>query len=608
MKNSAAGYSLGSNIMYSLRMHWRAKRSTLVFCAVDTALTVLLPFVRILLPKIVIDELMAGTTPSHFTAVVGGAAVALIVLNWAKGYTDFIATHSVGTIAIVEAFARTAEKRMDMDYEALEDPKTKSLEEKALRASESNHTPAHNTPRTLTRLVSNVLGFALYGTVIATIHPVILVLLIVSALVNWLSLSRARRYERETTDERSKIYSKLRYIQESTKTPERAKDVRLYPVAQWMKGLFSSIAQRYEAIQDKVATRHMVAQLVDAAMILIRDAGAYAYLTYLLLQGEIGLGDFVLVFSAIGAFAGWVSGIILESSEMLRASAELSDIRTFLDIPSEANMGPGALLPTGNMLPPAISLRNVSYTYPKADAPALRKIDIDIKPGERIAIVGENGAGKTTLVKLICGLYRPQEGSVSLAGIDARDYNRDEYFTLFSTVFQDIHLLSTTIAGNVSQAPLEATDLERVVECLKAAGLYERVQTMPRAENTMLVRQINDDAVELSGGEKQKLALARALYKDAPIIILDEPTAALDPIAESEVYQKYAELTRGKTSVYISHRLASTRFCDRILFLDNHTIAEIGTHDELMSLGGKYARMFEVQAQYYKRAGEVEPE
>jgi ABC-type multidrug transport system fused ATPase/permease subunit len=150
----------------------------------------------------------------------------------------------------------------------------------------------------------------------------------------------------------------------------------------------------------------------------------------------------------------------------------------------------------------------------------------------------------------------------------------------------------------------EATDLERVFACLKLAGLYEKVQTMPLAEKTMLVRQINDDAVELSGGELQKLALARALYKDAPVIVLDEPTAALDPIAESEIYRKYAELTRGRTSIYISHRLASTRFCDRILFLDNHTVEETGTHDELMDLGGKYARMFDVQSQYYKRDGE----
>lgn len=606
MKDWAPTYSLGSNIMFSLRTHWRAKKSTLILCAIDTVMSVLLPFVRILLPKLVIDELTAGTAPAHFATVVGGAAALLLILNYVKGYTEVIATHSVGTIASIGSVFQMMEKRMDMDYEALEDPASKALEEKALRASESNHTPAHNIPRTLTRLISNILGFALYGSVIAVIHPVILVLLILSAVISWLSLSSARKYERETRGERSALHRKLRYIQESAKSPERAKDVRIYSMSQWMKSLFSEIANELEARSGKVATRNMVAQLVDGALILIRDGAAYAYLTYLLLRGNISLGDFVLVFSAIGAFAGWVSGIILQSSELLRASAEMGDIRAYLDIPDRSNRAEGIPLPTGDLLPPAISVRNVSYRYPGADTEALKDITFDVKPGERIAIVGANGAGKTTLVKLISGLYRPQTGSIKVAGADIHEYNRDEYFTVIGAVFQDIHLLTTDIAGNVSQAPPEATDYRRVEECLKLAGLYERVQAMPHKEKTLLVRQVNDDAVELSGGEKQKLALARALYKDAPIIILDEPTAALDPIAESEIYSRYAELTKGKTSIYISHRLASTRFCDRILFLDSHTIAETGTHDELMRLGGKYAQMFGLQAHYYRSDAEVD--
>lgn len=604
----STSYSLGSNIMYSLRTHWGVKKTTLIYCGLDTVMAVLLPFVRILLPKLVIDELVVGATPARLAGVVGGAAALLIALSCAKGYTDVIVTSSIGTISILRSAMKICVKRTTADFEVLEDPASIALEDRALRATESNHSPASNIARTLTRLASNVLGFALYGTVIATIHPMILALLLASATISWLSLSSARRYERETRDERSTLQKKLQYIQVSSKTPERAKDVRLYSMSQWMKELFSQVAASREAAEGKVATHNMVARLVEGVLILVRDGAAYAYLTYLLLQGKLELGDFVLVFSAIGAFAGWVSGIILESSELLRASAELGDIRAYLDIPSRSNMGPGAPLPTGEMLPPAISLQSVSYTYPGTDAPALKDISIDIKPGERIAIVGANGAGKTTLVKLICGLYRPQTGSISLAGIDINEYNRDEFFTLFSTVFQDIHLLSTDIVGNVSQKPPDATDPERVVACLKLAGLYERVRTLPRGENTMLVRQINDDALELSGGELQKLALARALYKDAPITILDEPTAALDPIAESEIYLKYAELTKGRTSLYISHRLASTRFCDRILLLDNHVVAETGSHDELMSLGGKYAKMFDIQSQYYKPDGEVKEE
>jgi len=221
-------------------------------------------------------------------------------------------------------------------------------------------------------------------------------------------------------------------------------------------------------------------------------------------------------------------------------------------------------------------------------------------------VVGLNGAGKTTLIKLICGLYRPQAGKVTLAGTDQTAYNRDEYFTMFSPVFQDIYLLTTTIAGNVSQQALEQTDRGKVEHCLKLAGLYDKAASLPKGMDTLLVREVYSEAVELSGGEMQKLALARALYKDAPVIILDEPTAALDPIAESEVYRQYASLTEGKTSVYISHRLASTRFCDRILLIDGHKIAEEGTHDELIQQGGKYAEMFNVQASYYSSGKEGE--
>ncbi|MFR3483412.1 MAG: ATP-binding cassette domain-containing protein [Clostridia bacterium] len=222
-----------------------------------------------------------------------------------------------------------------------------------------------------------------------------------------------------------------------------------------------------------------------------------------------------------------------------------------------------------------------------------------LHPGEKLAVVGLNGAGKTTLMKLICGFLDPTEGRVLLDGKDIRNFNRADYYTMFSAVFQSFSILAGTIATNVAQNDV-GIDMERVKECIEKAGLRAKIESLPEGYETYLNREVYEGAILLSGGETQRLMLARALYKNAPFIVLDEPTAALDPIAESDMYQKYNEMTSGRSSIYISHRLASTRFCDRIIMIDNAGISEEGTHDELLKLGGKYAGLYEVQSKYYK--------
>ena len=214
-------------------------------------------------------------------------------------------------------------------------------------------------------------------------------------------------------------------------------------------------------------------------------------------------------------------------------------------------------------------------------------------------MVGLNGAGKTTLIKLVCGFLNPTTGRVLLDGKDIRDYNRADYYTMFSAVFQEFLLLPGTIAENIAQTD-ENIDMSRVKLCAQKAGIAEKIAALSDGYDTHLNRQVYEDAIMLSGGETQALMLARALYKDAPFIVLDEPTAALDPIAESRMYEKYNELTRGKSSIYISHRLASTRFCDRIIMLGNAGIIEEGTHEELLKQGGEYSKLYEIQSRYYR--------
>ena len=253
-----------------------------------------------------------------------------------------------------------------------------------------------------------------------------------------------------------------------------------------------------------------------------------------------------------------------------------------------------------------ITLKNVSFLYDGANDFTLKNINLTLKSGEKLAVVGLNGAGKSTLVKLICGFLDPTEGEVLLNGKDIRAYNRADYYRLFSAVFQDFSLIAGTVETNVAQKE-EGANEARVKECIRLAGLEEKIGSLKDGIKTYVNRKVYDDAAEFSGGETQRLMLARALYKNAPVVVLDEPTAALDPIAESELYLKYNEMTKGKSSVYISHRLASTRFCDRIILIDGGVIKEEGTHEELLALGGKYAELFEIQSKYY-REGDGENE
>jgi len=592
------GYSLLANISYAFRKHWRLNKPTVICCVLAVVVQVAQPFIGLLMPKLVIDQVEAKADVASFLAVVGFAALLLMVVSAIRSYTDVIVNQSVGALAIYDELHLFTQKEMVMDYELLEDPEVKKVFDKGSRVLQSNHTLPNNIPRSVVNVLVNLFGLILYGGVITTIHPLIIILLAASAGINWLFLSAARRYYDKNREEESDKRGKIWHTANALLRPEGAKDIRMYGMNGWLRATMERFTDDTMKVSYRIGWRNTRAALVDAFLILLRDGAAYAYLVHLLLADRITIGNFVLVFAAVSGFAGWISGLLLQTSDLLKASSEMNDIRAYYSIKDRFNTGKGEPISLDHA--PSIRLTGIGYTYPNAEKPALEGIDVDIASGERIAIVGANGAGKTTIIKLICGLYKPKAGMIEIDGTDSAAFNRDEYFTMFSTVFQDIHILAESIAQNVSQAPLERTDMRRVNECLKKAGLYDKVQGLPDKELTMMAKDIHEDATELSGGEMQKLALARALYKDAPVIVLDEPTAALDPIAENEVYNQYAALTEGKTSIYISHRLASTRFCDRILFIDDHRIAEQGSHDELMALNGKYAEMFNIQAHYYR--------
>jgi ABC-type bacteriocin/lantibiotic exporter with double-glycine peptidase domain len=318
----------------------------------------------------------------------------------------------------------------------------------------------------------------------------------------------------------------------------------------------------------------------------------------MLLAGEISVGDFVFFFGLAGGIAGYLQGIVTDVAKLGVRADKIAYYRDFLGYESRFNHGEGCVLPEG---PVEIELKDVWYKYDGAEDYTLKGVNLTIEGSESLALVGINGAGKTTLIKLICGMYTPSKGEILVNGKHIGDYNVEAYYSMISAVFQEIKTAAFTMFEFVASADMEReTAREDAIAAMKAAGIWEKISGLSNGMDTHLQKGIYDDGVDLSGGELQKLMLARAIYKDGSILVLDEPTAALDPIAENNLYLKYRELTQGKTSIYISHRFASTRFCDRIVLLGEGVIQESGTHEELMAQNGQYAYMFGVQSKYYK--------
>ncbi len=316
------------------------------------------------------------------------------------------------------------------------------------------------------------------------------------------------------------------------------------------------------------------------------------------LGGAFGVGA---VTQYVGALAGLAQGLtsLLETLGDLRANAEfLRPTYELLDIPNKMYQG-SLTTEKRSDRKYEIEFRDVSFQYPGTDVWALRHVSMKFRVGERLAVVGENGSGKTTFIKLLCRLYDPTEGTILLNGIDIRKYRYDDYLALFSVVFQDFRLLAQPLGQNVAAAI--DYDRERAEQCLEKAGFGDRLASLPKGLDTCLYRDFEEDGVEISGGEAQKIALARVLYQDAPFIVLDEPTAALDPEAEAEVYTRFNDIVEDKTAIYISHRLSSCRFCDEIAVFDGGRVVQQGAHDHLVETEGKYQALWVAQAQYYQK-------
>lgn len=586
-------YKTGENMRYILSEFRKSQPVMFILLIAELLAAVANSLFGTFTSKYVVELALGTSSRTRLAAIclllITGERMSKYIWNETSDYQGY-----VGDYKFLNYMKRKIiRKNMSTDYENNESCDKNNALKKAETGSDYI---TWQTVNTIKYFLMAVLQVIAYGSILSMLDPVMLLIVGMPAAVSYYIERHKMKWIWNMADNWQKYDRELDYIHSAGGNFSSAKDVRIYGMEKWFTKIFAkSFNNRldwYEQ-QDEWSFRH---DLVRVLMVYLSNFAAYAYVIYMVVKGNIGAGDFVLYFNSIYNFGFSVRDIFDKYSGFNWLSNNISYSREYLDIKDKANRGRGEKLPSGEC---EIEFRNVSYKYGGAENATIQNISFTLHKGEKLAFVGLNGAGKTTLIKLMSGLYDPSEGEILLNGKPVNSYNRDEYFRLFGAVFQDISVLPVTVAENVAGADIENINMDRVYDCMKKAGLYDKVMSLPEKENTRLVKSVYENATELSGGQTQKLALARALYKDAPILLLDEPTAALDPIAEQEMYLNYAEFSKGKSSVFISHRLASTRFCDRIIMIENGKVAEEGTHAELMEQGGKYAELFELQSSYY---------
>lgn len=496
------------------------------------------------------------------------------------------------------------ERIMDMDFEIAEGPTGRNKYQKAKNSL--GRDGVYGFVSMFTALFTNIIGIFTFGTITASLNPWLILILTGAQLLGFVSTAVESWLINKTKDPMAAVDRKLNYITKTSRDFTIAKDIRLFHLREYLQQMSEYFVGERKFWTNKMYLYYFISDTLRLLLNVGIEIGVFAYIAYEALNGDMSKTALVLYAVSVTDFTYRVEYIGETLSDVIPANMLIEDLREFLDIRNSMENKNGKALPAEK--PYKIEIENLSFTYPETDKIILNNINLTINPGEKLALVGMNGAGKTTFVKLLSGLYRPTSGSIKINGTDISEINRDEYYKSVSAVFQEARVMPCSVLENVSMLPAEESDTEKIDSCIRQAGLYEKIQKLPEKENTLLVKNVNDNAVELSGGELQRLLLARAIYKNAPTLILDEPTAALDPIAENEIYLKYCEISKNKTSIYISHRLSSTRFCDRIVLLDNAEIVEEGTHEELMALSGKYAEMFRIQSKYYEEEAEENEE
>ena len=597
-------YPLRQNLTYCIRETRQGCPKLLVFCLLIILANCMVPVITAWLPKTVIENITAGKPLAHLLAVTAAMTLGLAVLSGVQTFLDKLIYWNKFKM---NAFflRKITRKGLTTDYRNQENEHFRMLQNESFASCNGNFSHYAQIYDAAVQFFSNLLGFLAFAGILLILNPLLILFLCLTTLAGFFLNRRISKWLEGSTDEKAGYEQRMQYVIRTADDPRAAKDIRLYRMAAWLDGVYEKNLSGLLGWYRRYTSKLFGVSAADSALVLVREGVTYAYLIWLAVSNRISVAEFVLYFNVVAGFSTWLGNLLGQVTLLQRLNHAMNRFRAYLEYPENYLREEGT--PVGEMsAPKEIELRNVSFRYGEDSGDVIRNLSLTLAPGEHLAVVGLNGAGKTTLVKMLCGLTEPTEGTVLYGGTDIRTFNREKYYRLFGAVFQDYSILPVTIGEIVAEDDEGNIDYGRTESCLKQAGLWEKVASLPKGLKSKYDKAFWDDGVNLSGGEIQKLLLARALYRQSPVVVLDEPTAALDPVSENHLYETYDEVMAGKTTVFISHRLASTRFCHRIVLIEDGQITEEGTHGELIAKKGRYYELFETQAKYYREAPEGE--
>lgn len=629
MKTKTVKYSLGDNIKYVISGITKWQPLILPLMVLHGIMAGMSAFVWLYAVKWIIEIFQGqGTADEKVKQILFLVAAASLLELIMLVLANLSEKGAEGRMHAVEyQFALFwVTKVWTMPYIMHENPEVQNDIFKARRAINSNDNGVAGIQYWGSQALPLAIRTSVALALLCFMNPLIVLLILVISWLRFDLINRASVFEKEECENKAAKEQMASYqYQSDTADFAFGKDIRLFrmqaPLYRLLQNYTNRLNRRAQKAQNRYAGNYAAGDILE----FIQELVTYGLLFYKVLAAEMSVADFTLYLGSIHSAAAALNEIFGKVIRINKESLHINDFREFLErgesAPASGGMlekstfkkdcqaceeayGQGEVCSRKQESGYKIEFDHVSFKYPGSETYALKDLTATLQAGEKLAVVGLNGAGKSTFVKLLCRLYEPSEGNIYLNGKNIAEYALGDYWELIAPVFQEDESFAFSVAQNVAMQDRKLRDEGRVDAALAEADLLEKVRELPKGADTYLYKNLEDDGVDFSGGQKQKLMLARALYKAAPIIVLDEPTAALDAIAEAKSYENFNAMAGGRTCVYISHRLSSTKFCDAIAMFENGRLVEYGNHDSLMEKQGKYAELFRVQAQYYKEEGE----